>query len=74
MAKVKGRVSFDENRCKGCELCTTVCPVKIVKMDRKRINVKGYHPSTVDEMEKCIACKNCATICPDVVITVEKEA
>lgn len=72
MAKAKGRVSFDENRCKGCELCTTVCPVKIVKMDRKRINVKGYHPATVDVMEKCIACKNCATICPDVVITVEK--
>lgn len=73
MAKVKGRVNFDENRCKGCELCTTVCPVKIVKMDRKRINIKGYHPAKVDEMEKCIACQNCATICPDVVITVEKD-
>lgn len=73
MAKVKGRVLFDENRCKGCELCTTVCPVKIVKMDRKRINVKGYHPAKVDEMEKCIACQNCATICPDIVITVERE-
>jgi len=73
MTKAKGRVSFDENRCKGCELCTTVCPVKIIKMDRKRINVKGYHPATVDEMEKCIACQNCATICPDVVISVEKD-
>lgn len=73
MAKAKGRVTFDENRCKGCELCTTVCPVKIVKMDRKRINIKGYHPAKVDEMEKCIACQNCATICPDVVISVEKD-
>lgn len=67
-----GRVSFDENKCKGCELCTTVCPVKIVTMDRERINVKGYHPATVKEMEKCTACGSCAKICPDVVIKVER--
>ena len=24
------RVIFDEERCKGCELCTTVCPKGIV--------------------------------------------
>lgn len=67
-----GRVIFDENKCKGCELCTTVCPVKIVTMDRDRINVKGYHPATVKEMEKCTACSSCAKICPDVVIKVER--
>jgi 2-oxoglutarate ferredoxin oxidoreductase subunit delta len=67
-----GRVSFDENKCKGCELCTTVCPVKIVLMDKERINVKGYHPATVKEMEKCTACGSCAKICPDVVIRVER--
>jgi 2-oxoglutarate ferredoxin oxidoreductase subunit delta len=67
-----GRVNFDENKCKGCELCTTVCPVKIVLMDKERINVKGYHPATVKEMDKCIACGSCAKICPDVVIKVER--
>jgi len=67
-----GRVSFDENKCKGCELCTTVCPVKIVVMDKERINVKGYHPATVKEMDKCTACSSCAKICPDVVIKVER--
>ena len=73
MAKVQGRVIFDENRCKGCTLCTTVCPVKIIEMDKTRINAKGYNPATVtkENMEKCIACASCATICPDVVITVE---
>lgn len=71
MAKRRGLVKFDENRCKGCELCTTVCPVKIVVMDKTRINIKGYHPATVNEMAKCIACANCATMCPDAVITVE---
>lgn len=67
-----GRVYFDENKCKGCELCTRVCPTNIVIMDRDRINIKGYHPATVKEMDKCIACGSCAKTCPDVVIRVEK--
>ncbi|NLY84826.1 MAG: 4Fe-4S binding protein [Tissierellia bacterium] len=68
----KGKVTFKEDSCKGCELCTTVCPVKIITMDRSRINAKGYHPATVTDMDKCIGCANCAIICPDVVITVER--
>ncbi|KUO77306.1 MAG: 2-oxoacid:acceptor oxidoreductase [Clostridia bacterium BRH_c25] len=67
-----GKVIFDENRCKGCELCTTVCPSKIVIMDKDRINVKGYHPATVKEMDKCTGCASCARICPDIVIRVER--
>lgn len=66
------KVVFDEDRCKGCELCTTVCPKKIVKMSSK-INVKGYHPAMVEEQDKCIGCAFCATICPDTVIEVYKE-
>jgi ferredoxin len=34
MAKVKGLALFDEDRCKGCELCTYVCPVNIIVMDK----------------------------------------
>ncbi len=74
MAKAKGRVTFSEDRCKGCELCTTVCPVDIVVLDTSRINSKGYHPATVTDMDRCIACGSCALICPDVVITVERVA
>ena len=69
----KGKVYFDQDRCKGCELCTTACPVKIVVMDKTQINIKGYHPATVLEMDKCIGCANCATMCPDYVITAERE-
>lgn len=72
MAKVKGKVTFQENLCKGCGLCVTVCPVKIISLDTSQINAKGYHPATITEMDKCISCANCATICPDVVITVER--
>lgn len=65
------KVTFTEDRCKGCELCVLVCPTKIIFM-ADRINRKGYHPATVTEMEKCIGCAMCARICPDAVIEVEK--
>lgn len=65
-------VSFNEDRCKGCQLCTTVCPKGIVIMKEDLINNKGFHPAGVAEMEKCIGCAFCAIICPDCVIEVEK--
>lgn len=67
-----GKVKFEEDRCKGCELCTTVCPKKIVIMRTERINKKGFHPAGVDDMDKCTGCASCATICPDCVIEVER--
>jgi 2-oxoglutarate ferredoxin oxidoreductase subunit delta len=67
-----GKVIFDEKRCKGCELCITVCPVKIIKLNDQKPNHKGYYPAHVEEMDKCTACAACAKICPDVVIRVEK--
>ena len=69
---MSAKVTFDTNRCKGCELGTTVCPKHIVVMDTAVTNRKGYHPATVKEMELCIGCASCAKMCPDSVITVEK--
>ncbi|MGI6357318.1 MAG: 4Fe-4S binding protein [Bacillota bacterium] len=65
------KVTFQEDRCKGCELCTSVCPVKIVVMS-DRINKKGFRVATVTDQDKCIACTFCARMCPDTVIEVEK--
>lgn len=67
------RVTFREERCKGCGLCIQVCPVKIIAFGDK-LNVKGYHPAGVTEenMTKCIGCASCGKMCPDVVIKVEK--
>ncbi len=66
------KVTFNEDRCKGCGLCVDACPKKIVIMAKDRINQKGFHPATVVEMDKCIGCAFCATMCPDVVIEVER--
>ena len=66
------KVVFDEDRCKGCELCVSACPKKIVGMAKDRINKKGFHPAEVVEQDKCIGCAFCATMCPDTVIEVYK--
>ncbi len=68
-----GRVTFRQDRCKGCGLCVSVCPKKIIFLDENITNRKGYHPATVEEMDKCIGCANCARMCPDSIIAVERE-
>ena len=40
----KGRVVIEEDRCKGCTLCTTACLQTILFMDDERLNARGYHP------------------------------
>jgi 2-oxoglutarate ferredoxin oxidoreductase subunit delta len=67
------RVNISEDRCKGCGLCTGVCPVKILVLFDK-ININGYHPVVCIEDEKCIGCTNCATMCPDSVFEIYKVA
>jgi len=66
------RVVFDEERCKGCELCVRACPENIIFMS-DRFNSKGYHPATVEDQEKCTSCALCARTCPDTVIEIFRE-
>lgn len=66
------KIIFAQERCKGCALCTAVCPRHIVVIDTAVTNQKGYHPAAVSDLSLCIACANCAKICPDSIITVEK--
>ncbi len=66
------QVIFHEERCKGCEICMQVCPVKIITA-ADHINAMGFHPAAVTEQEKCKGCALCARMCPDLVIEVFKE-
>ena len=66
------KVTFNEDLCKGCGLCISACPKKILIIATDKINAKGHSPAQITNQEQCIGCAFCATMCPDCVITVEK--
>ena len=78
MAKktVRGKITVDRELCKGCSLCISVCPQKVITTSEE-LNQKGYYPAEFlengNDGKQCIACVMCATICPDVAIEVYRE-
>jgi 2-oxoglutarate ferredoxin oxidoreductase subunit delta len=72
---VKGRIEIDRERCKGCALCTTVCPKKQIEIS-EQLNTKGYYPAESNqepEESQCTGCALCAVTCPDLAIEVYRE-
>ena len=41
----KGRVTVDEQRCKGCALCIDACPPGVLIMAADGLNARGCVPS-----------------------------
>ncbi len=66
------KVTFNSERCKGCEICIASCPKKILAFDKAHLNRSGIHPAMIVNMDECIGCGNCGMMCPDAVITIEK--
>ena len=66
----RGLVVIERDRCKGCGLCVSVCPVHILELAEGEFNAKGYPPVEVTDLQACTGCAMCATICPDVVFTI----
>lgn len=65
-------VTIDHDRCKGCELCISVCPKKVLAMS-PRLNRRGQHFADVACQENCIGCAQCADMCPDTAIEIDEE-
>lgn len=77
------KLVIDENRCKGCNLCTMVCPYKIFRPGKKQ-NSRGVVIPELDRPERCPNCRLqplygrtlcgvCQMICPDQAIRWEEE-
>ncbi|HEY3346759.1 MAG TPA: 4Fe-4S binding protein [Nitrospirota bacterium] len=60
---------LDRERCKGCYLCTTMCPKGII-VKAEGFNGFGFYTVEI-QGEGCVACGMCALVCPDVAITME---
>ncbi|MEW6194599.1 MAG: 4Fe-4S dicluster domain-containing protein [Bacteroidota bacterium] len=71
MAKVKGDILIDIEKCKGCELCKAACPQDSLELSRK-LNSKGYHYIVKIE-DNCTGCTNCALVCPEGIIKVYRK-
>lgn len=69
MAKVKGAIVVNIEKCKGCEVCIPACPTNVISIT-KDVNGKGYHFAYMENEDACTGCMNCAIVCPDGVITV----
>jgi 2-oxoglutarate ferredoxin oxidoreductase subunit delta len=50
------KLVIDERRCKGCNLCTLVCPYKIFRPGSKA-NRKGTIVPELDRPERCANCR-----------------
>ncbi|MBN1353564.1 MAG: 4Fe-4S dicluster domain-containing protein [Candidatus Omnitrophica bacterium] len=66
-----GRIKIYSDKCKGCALCITVCPNKLITMSKK-LNKRGVHYAEFSDKKKCTGCAMCAIICPDACIEVYK--
>lgn len=73
MAKFKGAIVVNTERCKGCHLCIAACPTQVIASAPKRVNANGYPYVLPAEPDNCIGCASCAIVCPDGCITVYRK-
>lgn len=66
-----GRITINEERCKGCQLCIRFCPKELIYV-ADYFNGKGLHPAAFKDTGECTGCRTCAMMCPDVAIEVFK--
>ena len=66
---MKGKIIIDRELCKGCELCVSFCPKKLISVS-ETYNAAGYLPSAFNESGECTGCATCAVVCPEVAIEV----
>ncbi len=62
------KIVMETERCKGCLLCVSVCPVGALSPSGE-LGEKGYETVKVDE-DKCIQCGSCYRMCPDYVFEI----
>ena len=74
MARMKGAIVVNTDRCKGCSLCVVACPEQCISLANKKVNVHGYpYVEPNEQSDACTGCTSCAIVCPDGCITVYRK-
>jgi 2-oxoglutarate ferredoxin oxidoreductase subunit delta len=58
----RGTIRIDTEACKGCELCITACPPRVLSMSEP-VNRAGFHYPLLEP--GCTGCAACLFVCPD---------
>ena len=61
MAKIKGTIVVDKERCKGCGVCASACPCDVLALAAEG-NSKGYPVAWMVNPDSCTGCASCAVI------------
>ncbi|MEA1993700.1 MAG: 4Fe-4S binding protein [Euryarchaeota archaeon] len=56
-SKFRGAVSYDRDKCIGCQLCTRVCPSQAIEFKPEEKKIKIF-------MARCTFCSQCVEVCP----------
>ena len=62
-------IEIDEDLCKGCDICISFCPLKVLETSDK-INRKGYYVPVAANEDDCVGCRLCELLCPEFAIMV----
>lgn len=68
---MKGSITIDQERCKGCSLCIEFCPKQAIVLSNI-LNLKGYFVAEPKEDNGCNGCATCVLMCPEIAIEVYK--
>ncbi len=55
--KFRGKISYNREKCTGCQLCIKVCPTKAIEFIPEEKKVKIF-------VARCCFCAQCNDICP----------
>lgn len=64
LAKNRGSVEFNSEKCKGCGLCIEICAGKVLGLSGRK-NAAGYRTAEVLNADKCSGCALCFYTCPE---------
>jgi len=55
--RFRGKISYDRDKCIGCQLCIKVCPTRAIEFIPEEKKVKIF-------VSRCCFCAQCNDICP----------